>query len=404
MSKMVFHLIIVSFILILFSCEDTTSFSQQTNHDPVEGTIDSTWAHRIADSSVAQFISGNHKINRGEYPISVNNEGKLVTSSVHDWTAGFYPGTAWHLYSITKNEQVLEIARNWTANLEVHQHTKGTHDIGFIIMNSFGQGHKITGDVRYKDIIIQAARTLSERFNPTLGMIKSWDVDYHDFPVIIDNMMNLELLFYATKISGDSSYYSIAVSHAEKTMNYHIREDNSVYQFVDFNAANGNVKSRGNHQGETHTSTWSRGLAWGIYGFTMCFRETGNLAFLQTAENLAEFYLEHPNLTNDLVPFWDLNASGIPNTPRDASAGAIIASALFELSGYMPANPTIRRTAEQMLFQLGHEPYFSKYNTNHNFFLKQGTGHYPAGQYVNAPLNYADYYFAESLKRYLNHF
>src|SRR5215203_1891363 len=261
-------------------------------------------------------------------------ELKLVPS--RDWTSGFFPGELWFLYEYTKKDEWKKQAQDFTANIEREKTNGGTHDMGFKIYCSFGQGYRLTKDAHYKEVIIQSAKTLVTRFNTKAGVIRSWDhhKEQWDYPVIIDNMMNLELLFEASKLSGDPSFYKIAVAHANTTMKNHFRHDYSSYHVVDYDTATGETKKKQTAQGYADESAWARGQAWGLYGFTMCYRETKDKKYLDHAEHIAAFILSHTNLPKDLVPYWDFNAPNIPNEPRDASAGALIASALYELSGY----------------------------------------------------------------------
>jgi unsaturated chondroitin disaccharide hydrolase len=265
---------------------------------------------------------------------------------------------------------------------------------------SFGTGYRLTQDTAYRAVLLQAARTLSTRFNPTIGALRSWDHhrDHWAFPVIIDNMMNLELLFAATRLSGDSSFYRIAVRHANTTLRNHFRPDFSSYHVVDYDTVTGRVIRRMTHQGYADESAWARGQGWALYGYTMCYRETRNKAYLAQAEKVAAFILNHPNLPADKVPYWDFNAPGIPTEPRDASAGAIIASALYELSTYSPQGTLYRRQADEILRSLS-RGYLARPGGSRGFLLLHSTGAKPANSEVDVPLNYADYYFMEALIR-----
>ncbi|HWJ92879.1 MAG TPA: alpha-L-fucosidase, partial [Flavisolibacter sp.] len=262
------------------------------------------------------------------------DSGQLKLVSSRDWTSGFFPGQLWFLYEYTGKKEWADEARQFTSNIEREKTNSGTHDMGFKIYCSFGSGYRLTHDQHYRDVIIQSAKTLSTRFNPITGVIKSWDNRKWGYPVIVDNMMNLELLFAASKLSGDSSFYKIAVRHALTTMKNHYRKDYSSYHVVDYDTVTGQPISKVTHQGYADESAWARGQAWGLYGFTMCYRETRNKAFLDQAEHIASFLLNHPNLPKDGIPYWDFNAPNIPREPRDASAAAIMASALYELSQY----------------------------------------------------------------------
>ena len=325
---------------------------------------------------------------------------KLVAS--RDWTSGFFPGVLWFLDAYTGKREWLQAAKQFTANIEKEKTNGTTHDMGFKVYCSFGTGYRITKDAHYKEVIVQAARTLARRFNATTGTLRSWDHsrDKWGFPVIIDNMMNLELLFEGAKLSGDTSLYRIAVAHANTTMKNHFRPDYSSYHVVDYDTLTGKVVKKTTHQGYANESAWARGQAWGLYGYTMCYRETKNKAYLDHAEHIAAFILHHPNLPQDKVPYWDFNAPGIPNEPRDASAAAVIASALYELSAYTKTNAKIYRvTADQILESLAGSQYTSPANENQGFILLHSTGAKPANSEVDVPLNYADYYYLEALLR-----
>jgi rhamnogalacturonyl hydrolase YesR len=271
-----------------------------------------------------------------------------------------------------------------------------------MIFCSYGNAHRLAPDPAYRDIIVQASRTLSTRYHPQVGLIRSWDFGTWKFPVIVDNMMNLEMLTWASRETGEASFKQIALSHADKTMAHHFRADASSYHVVDYDPATGAVRGKQTHQGFSDASAWARGQAWGLYGYVMMFRETGNTNYLEHAKRIATFILNHPRLPADRIPYWDFDAPDIPNAPRDASAGAIIASALIELSGM--TDPAFGRhcfeTARQQLLSLSSPAYLANVGENGGFILKHSTGHKPKNSEVDVPLNYADYYFLEALLRY----
>ncbi|TGE10644.1 glucuronyl hydrolase [Hymenobacter fodinae] len=334
-------------------------------------------------------------------PRSLTPAGELAVVPSKDWTSGFFPGYLWLLSEATGQPKWQTAARTYTANIEREKLDVTSHDVGFKIYCSFGSGYRLTQDAAYREVIVQAARTLSTRFNPKVGATRSWD--HHretwGYPVIIDNMMNLELLFAATRLSGDSSFYKVAVSHANKTLANHFRPDFSSYHVVDYDTLTGSVVKRTTHQGAANESAWARGQGWALYGFTMCYRETKNKAYLAQAEQVARFILNHPNLPKDLVPYWDFNAPGIPNEPRDASAAAIMASALYELSTYSPASADLyRRSADKIMDSLG-KHYTAKPGSSRGFLLLHSTGHKPANSEIDVPIIYADYYFMEAFLR-----
>ena len=328
------------------------------------------------------------------------DKGNLRLVQSRDWTSGFFPGVLWFLYEFTGKEQWKTTARIYTDSIEKEKLNGTTHDMGFKIYCSFGTGYRLTNDAHYRDVIIQSAKTLSTRFNKTIGCLRSWDhsKEKWDFPVIIDNMMNLELLFAATKLTGDSSFYNIAVTHANTTMKNHFRPDYSSYHVVDYDSLTGQVRKKNTHQGYSHESAWSRGQAWALYGYTMCYRETKNPAYLRQAENIARFILTHKIMPADLVPYYDFDAPGIPNEPRDASAGAVIASALYELSTYSSNGKQYRSSADKICERLT-KSYRSPIGENRGFLLLHSTGSKPSNSEVDVPLSYADYYYLEALLR-----
>jgi rhamnogalacturonyl hydrolase YesR len=326
-----------------------------------------------------------------------SNKLKLVSS--RDWTSGFFPGVLWLLYEYTGKQLWKTDAEKYTANIEREKTNGGTHDMGFKVYCSFGTGYRLTKDAHYKQVIIESAKTLSTRFNPVAGVIKSWDNRTRwRYPVIIDNMMNLELLFAVTRLTGDSSYYKIAVAHANTTMKNHYRSDGSSYHVVDYDTISGKVIQKTTHQGYADESAWSRGQSWGLYGYTMCYRFTKDKKYLEHAERIAAFMLDHPNMPGDLVPYWDFNAPDIPREEKDASAAAILASGLYELSLYSAQGKTYKVTADKILASLT-KSYRSPIGESKGFILIHSTGSRPSNSDVNVPLSYADYYYLEALLR-----
>lgn len=333
-------------------------------------------------------------------PRTLDPDGRLVLVPPGDWTSGFFPGILWQLYGFTSDRKWLDEARKATEKLADEQYNGRTHDMGFKIYCSFGQGYRLVGDTSYRSTIIQAAQTLSTRFNPVVGCIRSWDhnSDRWDFPVIIDNMLNLELLFAATRLTGDSSFYDIAVSHANTTLKNHFRPDGSTYHVIDYDPETGKVQHRNTHQGYSDSSTWARGQAWALYGYTMCYRETNNEQYRKKAVDIARWLMNHPHMPADGVPYWDFDAPGIPDEPRDASAAAVIASALYELSSLVSEGGSFSNYADHIVHSLA-TAYTAETGTHHGFILLHSTGSKPAGSEVDVPLIYADYYFLEALAR-----
>lgn len=348
--------------------------------------------------------------------------GKLVTSDARNWTSGFYSGTLIYLYEYTKEKELLNEALRKLKFLESQKNNKNTHDLGFMMYSSFGNAYRLTKDEAYKDVLVESAKSLASRYNPKVHSIQSWNriksLDgsvYWDFPVIIDNMMNLELLFFVSRTTGDQYYKNIAIKHAETAMKNHVRPDYSSYHVVAYNPETGAVNSRETYQGFAHNSTWARGQAWGIYGFTMTYRETGDKRFLKTAQGMADYFLDHENLPQDKIPYWDFNAgtpgfpssfkydaSKYPVVPRDASAGAVVASALIELSGFVSDDKSRKyvKAAETMLNSLSSPVYRAAAGENGGFVLKHGVGNLTKDREVDVPLSYADYYYTEAMLRY----
>ncbi|RGE74263.1 glycoside hydrolase family 88 protein [Bacteroides sp. AF32-8BH] len=337
-------------------------------------------------------------------PRTVDTKGNIVYAhNVWDWTSGFFAGSLWYLYNLTGDEKWKTLAKKYTETLK-QQYITSHHDVGFIIGCSYLNGMRM-GQEAYDTIIVQAAKSLSTRFRPGAGVIQSWNTRTGwqaqrgwECPVIIDNMMNLEILFEATSLSGDSTFYNMAVSHADMTLKNHFRMDGSSYHVVDYDMRTGKVRSRCTAQGYSDESAWARGQAWGIYGYTMCYRYTRQLKYLEQAEAAYEFVCTHPNLPEDLIPYWDFDAVNIPHELRDASVAAIMAAALYELSMYSN-KAEYKETADKVMHSLSSSDYRSKIGENHNFLLMHSVGSYPHGSEIDVPLIYADYYFLEALKR-----
>ncbi len=369
------------------------------------------------DKKLLQTISTNFKDAAAQYKVLMKilppekfpktyhaSDKKLETSSSDWWCSGFYPGTLLFLYQQTKDKILLAEAERMLQILQKEQYNKGTHDLGFMMYCSFGNAEKFAPKPQYQQILINSAKSLATRFDPKVGCIKSWDAKKDEYLVIIDNMMNLELLFWATKATGDSSFYKIAVTHANTTMKNHFRPDYSSYHVVNYNPETGAVQQKRTAQGYADESAWARGQAWGLYGFTVMYRETHNKKYLDQANHIASFILSNPHLPKDKIPYWDFNAPNIPAALRDASAAAVMASALLELGRY--ANPklsiTYIQTAATILQTLSSPQYKAKPGTNGGFILEHCVGHMPNKTEIDVPLTYADYYFVEAMIRYQN--
>jgi len=351
----------------------------------------------------AQYKIMAKQLAPGEFPKSYDEATKkLVTSNSGWWCSGFYSGTLLLLYEQSHDPALLTEANHAMDGLVKEQYNTHTHDLGFMMYNSFGNANRVEPKPEYKQILINSAKSLSTRFNPKVGCIKSWESKPSDFLVIIDNMMNLELLFLATHETSDSSFYKIAVTHANTTIKNHYRPDYSSYHVINYNPETGAVQQRKTAQGYANESAWGRGQVWGLYGFTVMYRETKDKKYLEQAEHIAQFILTNPNLPGDKIPYWDFNDPAIPNTYRDASAGAIMASALLELCRYADKKEAIAyfNTAQTIIKNLSSTAYKAAPGTNGGFILQHSVGNLPQKSEIDVPLSYADYYFAEAMKRY----
>jgi hypothetical protein len=394
MQRPTFYKTITTFVLVIFCLY----LFPQASKQEMQKLIDANMKLAASQYKLMQKLLPADKMPRS-YD-SVKNE--LITSNTDWWCSGFYPGTLWYLYEYTKDESLRAEALRATALLEKEKNNKGTHDLGFMLYCSYGNGYRLTKNRSYEDIMITGARSLSSRFNPIIGCIKSWNSNSRwQFPVIVDNMMNLEFLFEMTKLSGDSSFYKIAVTHANTTIKNHYRKDFSSYHVIDYDTITGKRIKGNTAQGAFDESAWARGQSWGLYGFVVMYRETKNKEYLSFAQNIAKFVLHHKNLPVDKIPYWDYDAKEIPTTYRDASAAAIMCSELLELAQF--SNESLRKeyitTATKILKSLS-SSYRATSGTNGGFILKHCVGHLPAKSEVDVPLTYADYYFIEALMRY----
>jgi unsaturated chondroitin disaccharide hydrolase len=373
---------------------------------------DSTDMNTLITSSLSQAQTQAIEMARslsdkpGRLPKTLTREGTLETCGPEWWTSGFFPGILWYLYEDSGDPELEGLAREFTQRVEAQKNVTTHHDVGFMIFCSFGNGYRLTKDPQYREVIKTAAHSLSTRFNPVVGATRSWNSapwsNQWQYPVIIDNMMNLELLMWTAKEFGLEEYSRIATAHANTTIRNHFRENFSSYHVVSYDTLTGKPEYKHTAQGFSHESAWARGQSWGLYGFTMMYRETGDSTYLHQARGIAGFILDNPNLPNDKIPYWDFNAPGIPNELRDASAAAIMCSALLELARYVhPADAARYRTvAETQLRRLCSTEYLAAKGTNGGFILKHAVGHKPNGTEVDVPLTYADYYFVEALIRY----
>lgn len=364
-------------------------------------TICPSHASLKRDLRQALRTSITHKTAQAQQTLSLNGkilksfeDGELKTASERDWVSGFLPASLWLLYEYSQEEQLKNYAEELTRRLEHLKNYPHTHDLGFMVFGPFGNAYRITQEPYYKEVIEHTATTLAKRFTPAVGCIRSWNTNRksnreNDYMVIIDNMMNLELLEWC-------GYHDIARKHADTTLKNHFRSDNSAYHIVVYNEKSGKIVEYRGGQGLGADSAWSRGQAWGLYGYTMMYRTSGDECYLQQAEKIANFLIN--KLDGDYIPNWDYHS---PRLQKDSSAGAIMASALIELYTYTK-NKTYLKVAKRQLKSLSSKEYLANENENGNFILKHGVGNLPGGSEIDVPLSYGDYYFIEAALRFLN--
>lgn len=357
------------------------------------------------DYCTAQTLRTLGELTPADYSMSPRNiapggeRWSLREAVKEEWTSGFWPGVLWYGYEYSGNSTILEAAEGYTSHLgflaDIPAHD---HDLGFLVYCSYGNGYRLTGREDYKDVIVGTAHRLAGLYNPAVGTILSWPREVNMFGghnTIMDNMMNLELLFAAAEMSGDGSLYDIAVAHADTTMKYGFQADGTSYHVAVYNPENGEFIGGRTHQGYADQSMWARGQAWAIYGYTMCYRFTGEKRYLDFARKVTDVYLAR--LPEDMIPYWDFNDPAIPDTSRDASAAAVVASALLELSCLTEEGGSRYRTAaEKMLTEL--DAHYRGGEAN-PAFLVHSTGHRPAGSEIDYAIIYADYYYIEALMR-----
>ncbi|MEI6948631.1 glycoside hydrolase family 88 protein [Paraflavisolibacter sp. H34] len=341
----------------------------------------------------------------GQNPRSINPDGSVRLAPYTDWTTGFFPGSLWYGYELTGAQQLADQARRFTLALDSAQYLTHTHDLGFMLYCSYGNALRITRDsAAYLPPLKTGAQNLFNRFNPKVGVIRSWDFSWWHYPVIIDNMMNLEYLYWAAGAFNQPRYAGAATTHALTTKKNHFRKNFSSYHVVDYDPQTGKVLRKGTHQGLTDESSWARGQAWGLYGYTMCYKNTKNADFLKQAQKIAAFIMHHPRTPADKIPVWDYDVhNALENEercPRDASAAAVIASALLDLSAQVTDGQHYFDYAEAILKSLSSDAYLAKPGANQYFILKHSVGALLYNSEIDTPLDYADYYYLEALKRY----
>lgn len=380
--------LLFSLLVIMASC---------TKQEPMEALID-----RVFSVAEQQYVAMDARLDDKTMPQTITHDSTFKSSTIYWWCSGFYPGSLWYIYEYTQNDTVKLLAEKNTLKLDPIQYVTHDHDVGFQLNCSYGNGLRLIGNKDYEKVLHQGAKSLATRFSPITGVIQSWDFLRRDwkYPVIIDNMMNLELLMFASKAFDDDSLAYVARSHADTTLKNHFREDYSSYHLVDYDPKDGHVRSKQTVQDYSDESSWGRGQAWALYGYTMMYRMTEDKRYLSQAECVGNMLLSR--LPVDGIPYWDFDAPN-GNEYRDASAGAIMASAFVELSSFTEdakARQNYLNVAEKQLRTLASSTYLAEPGTNCNFILKHSVGNFPEKSEVDVPLSYADYYFLEGLLRY----
>lgn len=364
----------------------------------------------------ATFIQQNFDFADSQYHILMKNlgdsgmpqtfdksKGKVISYPRKWWCTGFYPGVLLYIYEQTKDAALLKEAKRSLSIIEPNKYFTTNHDLGFMMFCSFGNAYRLLKDSSYKNVILQSAASLSTRYRPNVSIIQSWQSSKKfACPVIIDNMMNLELLEWSAHNGGNVYFDTIARHHANTTMKNHFRSNYSSYHVIDYDTITGKVLQKKTFQGYSDSSSWARGQAWGVYGYTMMYRFTKNPGYLLQAQHIAAYILNNPTLPKDLIPYWDYLDPKIPNVPRDVSAAAVMASGFLELGKYTTGKDKGKyiASAVTILQNLSSTAYRSKQGENGGFVLLHSTGALPFNSEIDVPLIYADYYYLEALKRY----
>ena len=393
MKKMGFYLVLFMSSAFTFSCS-----INESAEIPIENLLKESLDFARSQTLLMAKSLENKE---GRLPKTTDRFGNIETCDSHWWVSGFFPGQLWYMAEYSQSPEMMDYAELYSKRVQKEQFTTDNHDVGFIIFCSYGNGYRITGNDDYLPIIKQTSESLSTRYRENVGCIQSWGSnDRWQCPVIVDNMMNLELLLWSAKKFNEPKFNEIAINHADKTIEHHYRSDFSSYHVVSYDTLSGDVQVKNTAQGYADESAWARGQSWGLYGYVMMARMTGEKKYLDHAKGVADYLINHSNLPKDKIPYWDYNAPNIPDCPRDVSAGTIMCSALIELSQLVDDGKKYLDVAEKQLRVLATNKYRNAPGNNGNFILKHSVGHMPAGTELDVPLSYADYYYVEALMRY----
>ena len=387
-------------LLLLFILLSTLGFTQTSKRDQVMSKL-ITDNYTLAKN---QYLYMMKQVPKDSLPQSYDKTtDKLISKDITWWCTGFYPGSLLYIFEQTHDETIKAEALRALKVIESNQTFTENHDLGFMMYCSYGNAYRLFKDEKYKKIIFRSAESLATRYRPKMKSIQSWNKNpYFNCPVIVDNMMNLEMLNWVSQHGGDPKYQAISETHTNTTIQNHYRSDFSSYHVVDYDQETGKVLKKATHQGAANTSAWSRGQAWGLYGFIVMYRDTKNIKYLNFAKNIAKFILHHPNMPEDKVPYWDFDSGQQPLANRDASAAAITASALMELGQFTTGKEKNEfiNAGVKMMESLSSDTYLAKVGENGGFLIKHCVGALPLNSEIDVPLVYADYYLLEALKRY----
>ena len=346
------------------------------------------------ERSVEQVGSGDR------FPRFTDESGQWVCTESGAWSSGFFAGCLWFMYERTGDDAWRVRAEVWTAGMEREQFTTSDHNNGFKMMSSFGNGYRLTGIKHYREVLIQSARSLASRFSSAVGMIRSNDMPQWQYPVLIDTMVNIELLFWAAEHGGDPNWTRMAEMHAVNSIKNHIRGDGGTIQVVDHDPETGAVIGHDTLCGLSGDTMWSRGQGQAIYGFATAYRYTGNELLLDAARRVADVFIAA--LPPDNVPYWDRDDPAIPDTSRDASAAAVAAAGLLDLADLVPdgeSGDLYRRTATDMLRALGSDAYRAADDGGVGI-IGHATWKKPTDPQADTSLIWGDYNFLQALLRY----
>jgi len=401
-------LIITLLIVSIFACKEEKQKAEENKTETKSELI-----ARVFSFSEKQYDSLISRIENNKpllQPRGVTKDDNLDLRPYYDWTSGFFPGSLWYIYQHNRSDSWKENAMKFTEALDSVKYMTNSHDLGFMLNCSYGNSMALETNPHYKYVLVKGSKSLSTRYRETIGAIQSWDTTPNmgwiakrgwDTPIIIDNMMNLELLYRAADYTKDSTFYNVATSHAKTTLENHFREDFSSFHVLDYDSKTGEVRSKETGQGYSDPSSWARGQAWGLYGFTQTYENTKDKIFLDQAKGIANYIMTHMVIPEDYIPYWDYDAPNIPSEPRDASAAAITASALLTLQRFVPEKGgEMIEYAEHIIRSLSSPDYLAEYGKNQGFILKHSVGNFNTGKEIDAPLNYADYYFLEALTKW----